>query len=186
MFTFNNAIPFATHDPSADQPIMLANNIASDGIIAVDHRGYNVNNGGQHTSIHFNQDASYVPAPPVSPPQLFTETLDGKIALKYYSGDLANTSDQYVVSGTSGSTMLLGGIIIKWFPVVFGGVAVSQTETFVAHGVNDFPKAAFGAFLSASSSSVTAAAAIIDKTSITVRRSSAIVSSTYFVIVIGN
>lgn len=53
-FTFDNTIPAAGHNPSTDQPIMLNNNIADEGIWAVDHVGYNANNGGTHNQVTFN------------------------------------------------------------------------------------------------------------------------------------
>lgn len=47
-FVFDSGIPFAQNNPSSDQPKMLANNIANEGIWDVDHIGFNSNNGGTH------------------------------------------------------------------------------------------------------------------------------------------
>lgn len=55
-------IPASTHNPSADQPLMLVNNASTDGIISVDHVGFNTNGpvpgpqggGGQHLQVTFN------------------------------------------------------------------------------------------------------------------------------------
>jgi len=54
-FVFDPTIPAANNNPSVDQPVMLANNVASDGIIAVDHIGYNLINGGNHLQVHLPQ-----------------------------------------------------------------------------------------------------------------------------------
>lgn len=51
-FIFNNTIPAAANDPSVDQSDMLANNVATDGILAVDHIGFNAANGGTHLQVH--------------------------------------------------------------------------------------------------------------------------------------
>jgi len=54
-FVFNPAIPAANNNPSVDQPDMLGNNVATDGIIAVDHIGFNLANGGNHLQMHLPQ-----------------------------------------------------------------------------------------------------------------------------------
>lgn len=53
-FTFNSGIPAAGNNPSNDQPIMKANNVAEAGIWNVDHVGFNQNNGGKHLQVTFN------------------------------------------------------------------------------------------------------------------------------------
>lgn len=129
LYSFDNAVPAANDNPSSDQPDMLTNNQSTLGIIGEDHITFNLNNGGQHKAIRFNQDASYVPTPPVSPPELFTNTVLGLPQLFYYSGDAAHSSTQYVAS-TNGSTLLLGGLIIKWG--VATAIAGGQVVTFVS------------------------------------------------------
>lgn len=51
-FTFNTGIPAAGNNPSNDQPIMQANNVATDGILNVDHISFNANDGGTHKQVH--------------------------------------------------------------------------------------------------------------------------------------
>lgn len=53
-FTFDDTIPFATNNPSADQPKMLANNVANLQIWDVDHVGFNAANGGTHLQTTFS------------------------------------------------------------------------------------------------------------------------------------
>jgi hypothetical protein len=57
-FIFNTAIPAAANSPSADQPIMLANNVSSNAILAVDHITYNNEIGGNHLQVHLVQYTS--------------------------------------------------------------------------------------------------------------------------------
>lgn len=137
-FSFNTGIPATNNNPSVDQPDMQINNVSTDAILAVDHISFNTANGGQHKQITFNQDASYVPVPPVSPPVLFTDIVNALPELKFFSGDAAHSSDQYVV-GTTGSVLLFNGIIIKWGTgtASLGGVV----NNFVPN--NSFPNNCF-------------------------------------------
>ena len=63
-FTFNNSIPASGNDPSVDQPNMLSNNAAIQGIINVDHITFNESNGGQHRQITIPA-TSYISPPPL-------------------------------------------------------------------------------------------------------------------------
>jgi len=51
-FTFSTTIPAAANNPSVDQPVMLQNNVATNGIIGVDHITFNTANGGNHLQVH--------------------------------------------------------------------------------------------------------------------------------------
>lgn len=136
---FYDGIPAAPNNPSNDQPLMLLDNIAIVAGLGIDHRTFNEDNTGYHKSIHFDQITSYVPVPPVSPPQLFTDVVAGLAQLKYYSGTTAQTSDQYVLGAVNFSTMVLGGMILK------GGVvnvtSDPQAFTYASLLVNAFPNA---------------------------------------------
>lgn len=138
LFQFDATVPATNDNPSADQPDMLVNNQSTNGILGVDHITFNLNNGGQHKAITFNQDASYVPASfPVNPPQLFTNTTDGAgnalpngvPELFFYSGSSAQSQTQYV-SKAQGSVLLFGGIILKWGTVTLPNTGASQTVTY--------------------------------------------------------
>lgn len=131
-FSYTDTEPAPNSTPSFSQPLMLVNCQSIEGLIAVDHVGFNSNNGGQHKAIEFNQDTSYVPIPPVSPPQLFTNTVSGLPQLFYYSGDAAHSANQYVANA-NGSTFLLGGMIMKWGvigPVGAGGTTITFPVAF--------------------------------------------------------
>lgn len=51
-FTFSTTVPAAPNNPSVDQPDMLQNNVATNGILAVDHITFNASNGGTHQQMH--------------------------------------------------------------------------------------------------------------------------------------
>jgi hypothetical protein len=52
-FTFNTGIPAANNNPSADQPLMLQNNISTNAILSVDHVTFNSTLGGTHKQVTF-------------------------------------------------------------------------------------------------------------------------------------
>lgn len=136
-FTFNTSIPAASNDPSDDQPIMLSNNVATSGIIAVDHVGFNTSGGGQHLQVTFNSNNT--PSLPASPPVLFTQINSGLPQLFFYSGDAAHSANQYNIIELNGSTVLFGGMVIKWGTSNFSGSSSNVTVTFT----NPFPNTLF-------------------------------------------
>lgn len=139
-FTFDTTIPATNDNPSDDQPDMQINNASIASIIAINHVGFNLENGGQHTAIQFNIDNDYTPTGTVSPPQLFITFGVPVPQLRYYSGTPGESSDQYVTTigpPTSGSTFLFNGIILKWGTTVV--VASGSIITFAS----DFPNNCF-------------------------------------------
>lgn len=61
-YTYIRDIPFATHNPSADQPDMQQNTNATDSLIGEDHFSFNDNEGGLHRKTRlFNGGAATVP-----------------------------------------------------------------------------------------------------------------------------
>ena len=109
----------------------------------MDHVGFNFAGGGQHEQVTFN--ANNVPSSfPIAPPVLFT---NGTLPqLYYYSGTAAQSANQYVASG-SGSTFLLGGIILKWGTFTMGSGVTSLSVSFAAA----FPNNKFSVCVSATS-----------------------------------
>lgn len=84
-FIYQTNIPFASHNPSFDQPIMQQNANSIDGIIGVDHFSFNTANGGYHKNIHQPSQLADPTAIP-NTGQLFTRTLDGQENPFYLSG----------------------------------------------------------------------------------------------------
>ena len=125
-FTYITGVPAADNDPSVDQPNMVTNTNSIPGLIAIDHVSFNASNGGTHLQVTFSSDN--VPTLPATPPVLFTNTVNGLPELFFYSGDATHSSNQYV-QAAQGSTMLLGGIILKWGTSA-GLVADNTTITF--------------------------------------------------------
>jgi hypothetical protein len=109
--TWITGIPASGDNPSTDQPNMLLNNDVVPTYVAVDHVAFGTAGSGQHNQVTFPY--TNPPSVPTSPPILFTDTVAGLPQLKFFSGDAAHSSSQYVVNA-NGSTFLLGGIIMKW------------------------------------------------------------------------
>ncbi len=135
-WTFDDTIPATNDNPSDDQPGMLDNNISTLGIIAINHVGFNFNNGGQHTAIQFNIDADYTPSGTVSPPALFITFGVPVPQLRFYSGTPGESANQYT-SATNWSTFLFNGMIMKGGTITTTGLVT--VYTFSALTLNDYP-----------------------------------------------
>jgi hypothetical protein len=142
MTGYTSTIPASPNDPADDQPLMLANFSAIATWVDVDHVGFNVSGYGTHEQVTFA--ANNVPITPVAPPILFTNNKDGVgntlpaslAEMFFYSGTTAQSSSQYIAL-PSGSTMTLGGIIIKWGAT--GAIGDNGIVTFAS----PFPNSCF-------------------------------------------
>lgn len=133
-FSYTSIIPAANNDPADDQPLMLQNFSSISQLISQDHVGFNTSGGGEHEQVTFN--ANNVPGSfPVSPPVLFTNTVGSLAQLFFYSGSMANSASQYAAANP-GSTLVLGGIVLKWgsgslsFPFSSSGTTISFVSAF--------------------------------------------------------
>src|SRR5258705_11137856 len=85
-WVYTRDIPFASHNPSADQPVMQINANSIDSLIQEDHFSFNDNQGGWHKVIHQNPEVADPAAIPAIG-QTYTKTFDTKQNLYYRSGD---------------------------------------------------------------------------------------------------
>ena len=159
-FTYFPNLPNPPDDPADDVAGMQTNSASIASLIDVDHVGFNTAGGGQHEQVTFN--ANNVPTPPVSPPVLFINNQDGAgnnlpgslSELFFYSGDSAHSKNQYNVTGSNGSVMLMMGIILKWGSQSFVG-SQNPTITFT----QPFPNNCFGVQLTLLNTNATVPAA---------------------------
>lgn len=134
IFTYSPTIPNPPDDPADDVSQMQTNSASIFGLIAIDHVGFNLTNGGQHQQVTFN--SNNVPAVPTIPPVLFTQLVNGLAQPFFYSGTASQGQNQYVNSSSSGSTFLLGGMILKWgvvtvsAPFNVNGITVTFASPF--------------------------------------------------------
>jgi hypothetical protein len=145
-FIYTDNIPAASHNPSADQPIMQINTNSIDGIIAVDHFSFNDPNGGWHKqSTYVNETAP--------------TTLPGQLAL-YSKGPAGGPSELFMIrDGNAGtetqlSTSAVGTAVraqtgYSWLP---GGLLIQWGQTVVVPGTTTVisflqPFATVGGFL---------------------------------------
>lgn len=140
--SYTLGIPAANDNPSTDQPNMLANNDNNSAIWAIDHVTFGTNPSGTHKQVTFssNNVPGAFPAA-VNPAVLFTNASSNLV--------FANTSNagQYTLGASPGSTVLMGGIIMKW-----GTGTANSASTFG----NAFPNAIFGVTVTGTSSTIIA------------------------------
>lgn len=112
-FSYDPTLPNPPNDPADDVDQMQINSQSISDLISVDHVGFNDPSGGTHDQVTFSSNNT--PATPTNPPVLFTKLDGASLAqLFFYTGDAAHSSTQYSPTNNNGSTMALGGIIIKW------------------------------------------------------------------------
>ena len=140
-YPFSTSEPAANSNPSNSQPVMLQNNISNSALIAIDHVGFGNSQGGQHNQVTFA--ANNIPAGTVTPPVLFTKTVGSLPQLFFYSGAPSVAANQYAI-GSTGSTFLMGGIILKWGFVAYSSSGGTQTFTLD----NPFPNSTLAIIVS--------------------------------------
>lgn len=157
--SYNPSIPQSNDLISNSQPQILQNFGSINTLVGIDHYSFASGSGGtppagEHKQITFGSTNPASPNPPgqvtVSPPVLFTNTVDGAgnalpnsvPELFFYSGTHQQGQDNYV-SQSNGSTVLMGGIILKWGTVTGINSGTSKTFTFPGGG---FPNACWVAF----------------------------------------
>lgn len=152
---YTRDIPHATHNPSSDQPIMETNNNSNDTLWAVDHFGFNDNNGGYHKQVHLKNEA----APGIS-------TVDG-----VFYANLANAQSWPFWQNALGSFQLMGRnsvatngyitlpssspnpLILQWAaPIVDAAAQPIQDNSIFLFPIA-FPTAVFSVVLSAQKAS---------------------------------
>lgn len=121
--------PAMNDKPTNDQPTMQSNFSSIKTLIDIDHVDFSSASYGQHLQVTFG--SNNIPGIfPTSPPILFTNNDAGSVPqLFYYAGQSGTSATQYY---TSGSTMALGGIILKWGTATVSGgpTAVDFSSAF--------------------------------------------------------
>lgn len=195
-FTYYEDIPQSTDIISESQPQILQNFTSIDSILNVDHYTFesSTNTDGQHKQVTFGGNNPASPSPPgmpvtVSPPVLFTNTVDGAgnalpnsvPELFFYSGTHQQGQDNYI-SLANGSVLLFGGIILQW-----GVITVNANPTPVTMPVA-FPNNVFNVQATANaigSGFIASTGAIIDKQHFNVYLAPSLGQNVYW-IAIGN
>ncbi len=118
-FNYNYNIPAANNNPSSDQPLMLENYQSINDLVAVDHVGFEVANGGQHKQVTFNATAS--PSAPTDP-----------ISVLYTANDSSTHPNQYFKN--SQATFLLSGV--KAFGVFTAGAGTGNVTPLNSYNIS--------------------------------------------------
>jgi len=113
-FVYTTNIPAASHNPSADQPIMQVNGNSINSIIAVDHYSFNSTDGGYHKQVSLVNEAT-----PALPSGVGCMLFSGSNNLIFANaqipiGVFLTNSNAPPVIATKGSTFLAGAMIMQW------------------------------------------------------------------------
>lgn len=143
--TYNENEPLATDPLSVSQGKLQQNTNAVNQIVDVDHYSFGNNDGGLHKQVTL--PANNVPSAFPTSPVIFANNEDGTGSglpgglsqLFFYTGTALQSKNQYV-SAQTGSTMLPGGIILKWAKI--GGLIIGANNT-VSFTQGSFPNACF-------------------------------------------
>lgn len=133
-FTYTDDIPFASHNPSTDQPKMQVNTNSIDNLIAVDHFSFNDNNGGLHKKVSLVNIAG----PFLTPGGVGSVLYGSNNDWIFTNASLAGAGIQMTVGAkppialANGSSFLPGGILIQWGTgaTVVGTLTQSYTYAF--------------------------------------------------------
>lgn len=130
-FTYTNNVPNPPNSPSVDVVNMQINTNSTSGIIAVDHVGFGVANGGTHNQSTYNTLTSGNPTTSGTQGAVYTNTIGSDIELMYVRQNSSPTPDVVQLTGPgspnatfNGSTFLPGGILLQWG---FNNALVSTT-----------------------------------------------------------
>jgi hypothetical protein len=142
-FTYNENIPNPPNNPSNDVGIMQTNAQAIDSIIAVDHVGFNTDNGGSHNQITFAKNQS-APSLANGVSAFFANTIASN-SWPFFENSLGNVSFFTGLPSASqnGYVYLQGGIIIQWGKVT-ASYPIAKTPLAFATNNEEFPNNCFG------------------------------------------
>jgi hypothetical protein len=123
-FVYTDGIPAANDYPATDQPNMQVNTNSTSGIIAVDHQGFNADNGGTHNKVSLYSGGSTNGSLPSGIFGATFETLYGSTVTNPLEGDIwfsrgGATGIQLTGPGTPyqdyiGNSFIPGGLGIQW------------------------------------------------------------------------
>lgn len=154
MFTYFPNIPFATNNPSVDQPNMETDTNSISSLIAIDHQGFNVNQGGYHTVVHcIDNIVDPAPVPPAGPllgaGEYYTKTVtdfatDTAAFFQTAGGRIIQlTMNTTPVANTNGYSYLPGGIAVQWGQDTFTSGGHTQGMINFGTANRNFPNACF-------------------------------------------
>lgn len=161
-FTYFPNLPNGPDYPGDDQPGMQTNTGSISSLIAVDHIGFNVANGGTHKQVTYINPLGSDPGATGVVGVLYTKNVAGVAQLFFQNSAavIALSAFTATISG-NGSITFPGGVIMKWgtaipgngsgvsfsgaFPTACFGVQVTlnTSGTLVNVGINGFTTSGF-------------------------------------------
>ena len=125
------SIPQSTDDPSASQPLILANFTEIATVVAVNHVAFNDGDQGKHKFLQMPEQAS-APATAANEGGLYTKEENGASEL-FYREESSGTELQLTnafTAATDGEVTFPGGLIMKWGLGSFTTSGTNVTITF--------------------------------------------------------
>lgn len=109
-YAYNDTIPAANNNPSADQPLMLQNFQSIEGLIGTDHVTFSTNNGGQHLQVNYTNISTQ--SAPTDPQSVSYTANDSASHPNNYFKNSQGTFQLSCVKafGVFGTTLTTGGI----------------------------------------------------------------------------
>lgn len=147
-FAYDETIPNPSHSPAQDVTQMQVNSASIDGIIAVDHIGFGLANGGKHNQAQL-ATLGAIPAGLINGFEtLYAKAAAGSGELYFTRGssgtEIQMTGPGAPLAATNGYTFLPGGILVQW-GLALATKNVLTTTLFVTDN-KDFPNACFSVF----------------------------------------
>lgn len=141
-FAYNQGIPNPPNQPSQDVPLMKINTNSISGIIAVDHIGFEANNGGTHLQTQFvDFSAGGIPAgTPASVAFPAAGSASSTVAEYYFKNSLATL----LISGVKAfgsltfQTLSTGPAVALQFSNGYNIVLSGSTQQQTGAGINVF------------------------------------------------
>lgn len=153
-FTYNRDIPFSTHNPSTDQPLMQTNTNSIDDLINVDHFTFSSGQAGKHNVVRHPTPQSPMTSPGTGALEwaYYTKTLASGAVETFWQRpaqlvngpDIQMTTNLAPTASTNGYTFIPGGLIIQWGQIT----ATTSSYTSLLFATNNvaFPNNCYDVF----------------------------------------
>lgn len=164
---YTTTVPNPPNLPSVDVSAMQTNTASIANLIAVDHFGFNNNNGGWHKQVTLPSFSGSTPATSAAIGALYVKTdSGGQQALWFIRDGNAATNVQLTtskitapISATNGVTFLPGSLLLQWgtvsttgivsgpfsFPTTFSSAPYSVVLTAITNSANTYAYISGGA-----------------------------------------
>lgn len=149
--SYTSGLPDGNQTPASQRPSMQTNNDNIDTLVARDHFGFNINNGGFHEQTTFIERGSDPTPNNTFGAQniAYSKTVNAIAELflsRFGSATPVQMSSGTIVNGASGQSFLPGNIKIKWGSKPAAATGTSIPIVFTTAGLTNFDTGGYVAF----------------------------------------